>query len=187
MGIRIEEITEENAKIINTCEGEFVINGRLVLSVEDGEIRYKVVETPETRKRYEEKDIDCIAWMNDPNKIIYFATVDGQIAGQIVLRRNWNQFACIDDIAVDTKFRQRGVGKALMVQAVQWARGRNLAGIMAETQDNNVAACKFYESCGFQLGGFDRFLYKGIDNVKDEIALFWYLLFEDAPPNVASD
>ncbi len=48
---------------------------------------------------------------------------------------------------------------------------------MLETQDNNVGACKFYESCGFQLKGFDTSLYKAIDQVKNEIALYWYLLF----------
>ena len=45
---------------------------------------------------------------------------------------------------------------------------------MAETQDNNVPACKFYESYGFKLGGFDKYLYKGIDKTNNEIAIFWY-------------
>ena len=52
-----------------------------------------------------------------------------------------------------------------------------LPGIMLETQNNNVAACRFYESCGFHLGGFDRELYRGITPDTDETALFWYLIF----------
>lgn len=51
-----------------------------------------------------------------------------------------------------------------------------MAGIMLETQNNNVRACKFYESCGFVIGGFDSYFYKGLDNESDEIAIYWYLL-----------
>jgi streptothricin acetyltransferase len=51
---------------------------------------------------------------------------------------------------------------------------------MLETQNNNVAACRLYESGGFQLAGFDRCLYKGLHPDTDEIALYWYLVFVDA-------
>lgn len=48
-----------------------------------------------------------------------------------------------------------------------------MPGIMLETQNNNVAACKFYEKCGF-----DFLVYKGLDMQNDEVALYWYLHFE---------
>ncbi len=67
-----------------------------------------------------------------------------------------------------------------MQEAIAWARSKQLPGIMLETQNINVAACRFYESCGFKLGGMDRFLYKGISKDLDEIALYWYLLLEPA-------
>jgi ribosomal protein S18 acetylase RimI-like enzyme len=99
------------------------------------------------------------------------------VAGQIILRKNWNKFAYIEDIAVDVRFRLHGIGKELISYAKRWAQDRNLAGITLETQDNNVGACKFYESCGFQLRGFDTYLYKGINRETDEIALYWYMIF----------
>jgi len=49
---------------------------------------------------------------------------------------------------------------------------------MLETQSNNVAACKFYASCGFVIGGVDLHLYQGLHPQSDEIAIFWYLIFE---------
>jgi streptothricin acetyltransferase len=64
-----------------------------------------------------------------------------------------------------------------VAQAVAWARGRGLTGIMLETQNINVAACRLYERCGFVLGGFDACLYRGVMLGTREIALFWYLLF----------
>ena len=83
------------------------------------------------------------------------------------------------------KFRRQGVGKALIVQARQWAQERNLAGIMLETQNNNVGACMLYERCGFRLGGVDKYLYKGINSETDEVALYWYVLFDGTLPNRA--
>lgn len=64
-----------------------------------------------------------------------------------------------------------------MERVKRWAQEKGLAGITLETQNNNVKACKFYENCGFEIGGFDLFLYKGIDQHQDEIALYWYLTF----------
>jgi RimJ/RimL family protein N-acetyltransferase len=43
-----------------------------------------------------------------------------------------------------------------------------------------VAACRLYESCGFQLAGFDRCLYQGRHPGTAEIALYWYLVFAAA-------
>ena len=37
---------------LNQVDGVFTIDGRLVLQVEDDQIRYKVVETPKQVKRY---------------------------------------------------------------------------------------------------------------------------------------
>jgi ribosomal protein S18 acetylase RimI-like enzyme len=108
--------------------------------------------------------------------------VDEQLAGQVILRKNWNHYAYLEDIAVDAGFRRLGVGRALLQHTVAWAKARQLAGIMLETQNNNAAACRLYESCGFKLAGFDRYLYKGLDPNTDEIALYWYLLFDEVSP-----
>ena len=81
----------------------------------------------------------------------------------MVLSEGWNRQAWIVDLAVDARRRRAGVGRALMSRAVAWTRERGLAVIRAETQNNNVPACKLYESCGFRLGGFDRDLYRGLE------------------------
>ena len=52
------------------------------------------------------------------------------------------------------------------------------AGLALETQDNNLQACRFYQRIGFRLGGVNTMLYKNFRKpVRDETALFWYLLF----------
>lgn len=48
--------------------------------------------------------------------------------------------------------------------------------MMLETQDTNLAACRFYHQCGFVLGGVDTMLYDNCPN-NNEKALFWYIQF----------
>jgi ribosomal protein S18 acetylase RimI-like enzyme len=130
MRITTEEINARNVKDVSKCEGEFIIDARLVLYVENDEIRYTITEVPSTKKRYGEDDVDYTTYIDEPDKMVFLAYVEGQIAGQIILRKNWNRYAYIEDIAVDVKFRRRGIGKELISQAKHWARERNLAGIM---------------------------------------------------------
>ncbi|MEC2478972.1 streptothricin N-acetyltransferase SatA, partial [Bacillus cereus] len=101
-----------------------------------------------------------------------------QIIGLMVLKKNWNHYAYIEDITVDKKYRTLGVGKRLVDQAKQWAKKGNMPGIMLETQNNNVAACKFYEKCGFVIGGCDFLVYKGLGIENDEVEIYWYLHFK---------
>jgi ribosomal protein S18 acetylase RimI-like enzyme len=177
VNIAVKACTEANVADIGQCDGEFVVEAKLVLSVHNNVIGYDVVDIPSFRKRYGKDNVDYTTYVDAPDKAVFLAYVSGQIAGQVILRQNWNNYAYIEDIAVDRRFRRKGIGSALMIHATQWAKGRGLAGITLETQDNNVGACRFYKNCGFELRGFDTHLYKGIDSTTDEIALYWYLVF----------
>ncbi len=179
MEIILQEISAATITDVNQCDGVFTIEAKLVLHVENDEIRTTIVAVPPTQKRYNTIEMDYLAYVDNPTKVIFLAYVAGAIAGQIILRKNWNRYVYVEDISVDVAFRQRGIGQALMAKAEQWAKQRHLVGLMLETQNNNVRACRFYEKYGFQLRGFDSFLYKGFNRETDEIALYWYLTFED--------
>ncbi|MCC9885191.1 hypothetical protein HK151_10775, partial [Streptococcus agalactiae] len=47
-------------------------------------------------------------------------------------------------------------------------------GLMLETQDNNLIACKFYHNCGFKICSVDTMLYANGEH-NFEKAVFWYL------------
>jgi ribosomal protein S18 acetylase RimI-like enzyme len=176
MTIIVCELNEQNIQDVNKCDGTFTVDSKIILQAEKDDIRYTVVSVLPYQKRYPSDEIDYTTYLAKPDKTIYFAYMDRQLAGQIILRKNWNQYAYVEDIAVDIHFRKCGVGRTLVAEAIDWAKTKLLAGIMLETQNNNVAACRFYERCGFKLGGFDRYLYKGISKNTEEIALYWYLL-----------
>jgi streptothricin acetyltransferase len=177
MNMIIREIDQYNIEDFGRCDNSFTVSSKLILKAENGTIRYTTVDVPPYTKQYEAEEFDSKYYLDHPDRAIFFAYLDEELAGEIRLRKNWNEYAYIDSIIVDSKYRHQGVGQALMKQAIEWAKTRGFSGMMLETQDNNVPACQFYASCGFELRGFDTHLYKAQDPSTDEIALFWYLIF----------
>jgi streptothricin acetyltransferase len=172
MNIILREIDPSNLHDANQCDGSFIVDSKLVLHVENDILRYSVVRVEPYRKQYVFEERDYASYIANPDQTVYFAHVDGHLAGQIVLKKHWNVYAWINDFAVDVEFRRYGVGRALMQKAVDWAKAKQLPGIMLETQDINVPACRFYERFGFTLRGYDTYLYKGLNPIIDEIALY---------------
>jgi ribosomal protein S18 acetylase RimI-like enzyme len=99
--------------------------------------------------------------------------------GHIVISKHWNGFAHIDELAVDTFARRSGIARKLLDVAQFWSRKHHLPGIMLETQNNNLAACRLYESYGFVVGGVDYLRYRAIDPATQEAAIFWYLMLDE--------
>ena len=117
-----------------------------------------------------------LEYIDNTDKIIYLYYQDDKCVGKVKLRKNWNRYAYIEDIAVCKDFRGQGIGSALINISIEWAKHKNLHGLMLETQDNNLIACKFYHNCGFKIGSVDTMLYANFEN-NFEKAVFWYLRF----------
>ncbi|MDB6052273.1 MAG: acetyltransferase [Pseudomonas sp.] len=113
-----------------------------------------------------------------PDSTVLVAWLGEQPVGHMVLSTHWNGFAHVEELAVDVSARRMGIARSLLEVAQFWSRKRNLPGITLETQNNNLAACKLYERCGYVVGGVDHMLYRAIDPDTRETAIFWYLIFE---------
>ena len=118
MAITLCELNEQNIQDVNKCDGVFTVESKLVLQAENDVIRYTIVSVPPYQKRYAYDEIDYSTYLANPDKTIFFAYMDDRLAGQIILLKYWNQYAYIEDIAVDGHFRRCGVGQALMDQAI---------------------------------------------------------------------
>src|SRR5215207_9101477 len=177
MEITIREIDNDNQWDFGLCDMSFTVTSKLVLRAEDGNIGYRVVDVPPYIKIYGPRRADFMEYDNDPDKMIFLAYVGDKLAGEIRISQPWNKYALLDSFAVDMKYRRQGVGRALIQQCIVWAKKRGFPGLALETQNINVPACKLYESCGFELRGFDTHLYKALEPSTEEIALFWYLVF----------
>ncbi|PTM59902.1 GNAT family N-acetyltransferase [Desmospora activa] len=180
MDILIRKMTAADQGRWAEIDDSFTVDSTLVLTLKENEIGYTVKELPAYEKSYasDVEDTDYSRYIDNPDQAVYLAFAANQAVGQMVLKRNWNQYAYVEDLKVDNDFRGYGIGRQCIEQAKHWARERGMPGIMLETQSNNVSACKFYESCGFIIGGFDLCLYKGIHPQSEEVAVYWYLMFE---------
>lgn len=79
------------------------------------------------------------------------------------------------DIRVSPAQRGKGIGKALLAYAAEWSRQRGCTMMKIETQNVNIAACRFYASQGCVLGDIRRYAYRDVPAVADEVQLNWYL------------
>ena len=75
------------------------------------------------------------------------------------------------DLRVRPECRSAGVGSALFRATEDWIRARGGRALKVETQNVNVAACRFYARMGCRLVAIDRRAYRGLP---DETQLIWF-------------
>ena len=119
------------------------------------------------------------------NWALLSAWIDGRRAGGVVIAfktqdldvlERRQDLAVIWDLRVAPDLRGRGIGRALFAAAEAWAKARMCKQLKVETQNVNVAACRFYLHRGCILRAAYRGAYPGFP---DEIQLLW---FKDLPP-----
>lgn len=177
MYIVIREADQETIHYLQVGGSSFEVKSKLVLTAENGRITYTVQDVPPYTKQYGPDELEPESYIDDSDKGVFFAWLGDKVVGQIRLRKFWNGYAYIDDISVEPEYRGEGIGRALMSRAIEWAKAKGFPGLMLETQDNNVAACRLYARCGFELRGFDTHLYRALEPSTQETALYWYLNF----------
>ncbi|MBP1128521.1 MULTISPECIES: GNAT family N-acetyltransferase [Serratia] len=123
------------------------------------------------------KDYPLAPFVNEESET-FLARHRGEAVGHITLSNNWNGYALIEEIVVSAHVRRLGIATALLETAKLWAQRHETSGLMLETQNTNLPACRCYQRFGFILGGIDHLLYRAHPDLADhEIALFWYLPF----------
>ena len=75
---------------------------------------------------------------------------DREIKGFVTLALN-NNTGSIGLIAVDEKQRGKSIGKKLIYAALQYFKEKKITNLEIVTQKANIVACRFYESCGFEV------------------------------------
>ena len=176
MNLIIREIKPNETAQTKSFSRKSMVASRLVLSFENEKLVYSLTPVAEPYER-EVRAEDVDYGFDEAGVTIFFAEVDGKIAGRIKLMKWWNQFGYVEDLVVNPEYRGLGIGRKLIEHGIQWAREKDFPGVMLETQDDNVPACTLYASCGFVLSGFDRNVYKAINPNTRETALYWYLIF----------
>jgi len=103
---------------------------------------------------FEEKDLKVL---NDPERHIlqpgghiYFAHLDGEIAGCCALIVNGEQSYELAKMAVREDLRNQGIGKALLAHVIEAARSLRAHKLTLGTNSRLTNAIHLYESVGFQ-------------------------------------
>ena len=122
----------------------------------------KSYQSDVVKKDIHEADYAVVA--EDENIIAGFATVKFE---------TWNNRAVLTGIFVAPEFQGKGVGKALIDAAIDYAKAKSARCLFAETQSINYPAIQFYRKIGFEFCGFDSRLYNPADVSADETAFYF--------------
>ena len=170
--IRTSIISAENRLDINIPNDPFLLNGRIIPSLSEGQWSYRIERSdtvtemcfPDEHYDYDEMSKDCV----------FLGAYDkNQCIGLAVLRQGMFRYMYLEDLKVCSAYRRKGTGRALIAAAGKIASSSGYLGLYTIGQDNNLNACLFYLSCGFQIGGFDNKVYKGTSQEGKSDILFY--------------
>jgi spore coat polysaccharide biosynthesis predicted glycosyltransferase SpsG/GNAT superfamily N-acetyltransferase len=80
---------------------------------------------------------------------VLVAELDGQPVGFITCRVKSPFVGTIELVGVDSKWRGKGLGVAVVEAALQWFADRGIERVTVVTQGRNYAAQRLYQHCGF--------------------------------------
>jgi RimJ/RimL family protein N-acetyltransferase len=99
-----------------------------------------------------------------PNAAVYVAETDeGELVGRLSLARDQHPSSShVADLGlmVAAGWRRQGIGRALLEEAVEWARGAGVRKLELHVFPHNEAAIKLYESFGFEREGYRKQHYR---------------------------
>ena len=109
-----------------------------------------------------------------PNAAVFVAEVPEGIVGRLSVARDPHPGSShVADLGlmVARSHRRRGIGRALLEQAVDWARGSGVLKLELHVFPHNLAAIALYESFGFEREGYRRGHYRRGDELVDAILM----------------
>ncbi|MCC8480012.1 GNAT family N-acetyltransferase [Streptomyces globisporus] len=161
----IRTATPEDTALVEALDGSFTT--ATVFHVETAENGFTLRETPvdpPLTKVFPEDDEageDGEGGAKEGNPTFLAVTPDGSLAGFVsVAYARWNRRLTVEDIEVAPGHRGRGVGRALMSRAEDFARERGAGHIWLEVTNINAPAIHAYRRMGFALCGLDTTLYE---------------------------
>ena len=138
MNITLRQMDAQSLHQVDQFQRNSIVYSHLVLQVQDNRISYSIRPVEPYEKILNVDPEDYATFIDNPQKVIFFADVDGKPVGQIKMVPWWNKFTYIEELTVDTDWRCKGVGRALLTRAMEWAKAQGFPGVTLETQDNNV-------------------------------------------------
>jgi ribosomal protein S18 acetylase RimI-like enzyme len=109
---------------------------------------------------------------------MWLARQEGMIVGAAAVLLE--EAAALWDLRVHPAARRRGIGTALLQTAARAVRSKGRDVLQIETQDTNIAACRFYAHAGCTLRAIEYGAYAHVPGLEKEIRLVWELALPHA-------
>ena len=173
--ITVKIIDHANKADINIKNEPFKLYGLMLPSYNNGKWDYNVINfSPENRTemRFPDEDYDYDKMIKD--HVFIGAYEGGKCIGLAIMRQSFSKYMYLYDLKVNSAYRGKGVGTKLIDECKKLALCEGYIGVYTQGQDNNLAACKFYLKCGFEIGGLDTHVYNGTSQ-ENKSDIFFYL------------
>jgi ribosomal protein S18 acetylase RimI-like enzyme len=91
----------------------------------------------------------------DSNNELVVAELDGEVVGTLQLTFTpsisfqGGKRCSVESVRVDQKYRGQGLGREMMLWAIERAKEKSCTSMQLTTNNDRVAAHRFYESLGF--------------------------------------
>ncbi len=100
--------------------------------------------------------------LKNENSLIYVSKFNDEIVGYIIL--NLTDELNVESIAVDTEFRNLGIGTRLLEQAEIFAKSKGVETLSLEVAKSNITAYLLYEKFGFKIRRIRKKYYENGDD-----------------------
>lgn len=171
--IEIKLIDKKHKADINILNEPFKLFGRFLPTYTEGKWSYtteKFDSVTEMCFPDENYDFDELS----KNSFFLGAYDRNDCIGLAIYQQSWNKYLYLYDLKVNSAYRGQKIGSQLISKGLEIAHAQGYRGIYTQAQDNNLAACLFYLSCGFRIGGIDTDVYIGTKQ-EDKIDVLFYL------------
>lgn len=118
-------------------------------------IELELVE-PENRSRYldylllaDENEIVVNKYINDGE--MYSIHFKNDIVGVVLFTYHSNQVVELKNIALDPKYRGRGLGKVVIAEAFKKFKRKGISKVIAGTANSSIGNLAFYQKVGFRM------------------------------------
>ena len=118
------------------------------------------------------------ATRRSPNAAVFVAELEGAVVGRLSLARDAHPASPhVADLGlmVATEHRRRGIGRALLERAVEWAEEAGVEKLELHVFPHNEPAIRLYEDFGFEREGFRRAHYRRGAELVDAVLMAYRL------------